>query len=441
MAMQYSRILIILLFELGFGIKFNLVGVISISELFLLVFVPLFILPKVKWNNKTGVTKVTLAYALLFCFQILSEIIVGNDMTSALKGLAITIVSYLHLMFLVFYLSRQKSLILILIISQMAVKLLFDTSREEQTVEDIVAGEAAAYLKFYLSPLVTLAFLAFSVVYKHKYLSLAFSLLGIIFIVLGARNGGVIALVSGFVTYVLEHRSLVANKKLLITSSVVLCIFAYGLYVYYVNSVLAGEITSGNNRQVFLCKNPYNPFELLLVGRSEVWVGWQAFMDEFWFGHGAWPYDTTGHYQRMMMALHGEHPSVARSQIDIHYLIPSHSVLIGSGMMNGVFALLSMGYIVFYFLWKGVRSFVKCEDRYKLVLVFQVLDLFWATLFSPQSHFRLTMPISFAIIFVMSASVENIKTVEARRSMAVRYTAFRAVKDRVLPRKTRHIGD
>lgn len=347
MAMQYSRILIILLFELGFGIKFNLVGVISISELFLLVFVPLFILPKVKWNNKTGVTKVTLAYALLFCFQILSEIIVGNDMTSALKGLAITIVSYLHLMFLVFYLSRQKSLILILIISQMAVKLLFDTSREEQTVEDIVAGEAAAYLKFYLSPLVTLAFLAFSVVYKHKYLSLAFSLLGIIFIVLGARNGGVIALVSGLVTYVLEHRSLVANKKLLITSSVVLCIFAYGLYVYYVNSVLAGEITSGNNRQVFLCKNPYNPFELLLVGRSEVWVGWQAFMDEFWFGHGAWPYDTTGHYQRMMMALHGEHPSVARSQIGIHYLIPSHSVLIGSGMMNGVFALLSMGYIVF----------------------------------------------------------------------------------------------
>lgn len=323
----------------------------------------------------------------------------------------------------------------------MAVKLLFDTSREEQTVEDIVAGEAAAYLKFYLSPLVTLAFLAFSVVYKHKYLSLAFSLLGIIFIVLGARNGGVIALVSGLVTYVLEHRSLVANKKLLITSSVVLCIFAYGLYVYYVNSVLAGEITSGNNRQVFLCKNPYNPFELLLVGRSEVWVGWQAFMDEFWFGHGAWPYDTTGHYQRMMMALHGEHPSVARSQIGIHYLIPSHSVLIGSGMMNGVFALLSMGYIVFYFLWKGVRSFVKCEDRYKLVLVFQVLDLFWATLFSPQSHFRLTMPISFAIIFVMSASVENIKTVEVRRSMAVRYAAFRAVKDRVLPRKTLHIGD
>ena len=51
------------------------------------------------------------------------------------------------------------------------------------------------------------------------------------------------------------------------------------------------------------------------------------------------------------------------------------------------------------------------------------------------------MPISFAIIFVMSASVENIKTVEVRRSMAVRYAAFRAVKDRVLPRKTRHIGD
>lgn len=76
-------------------------------------------------------------------------------------------------------------------------------------------------------------------------------MLGVIFIVLGARNGGATALVSGFVTYVLEHRSLVANKKMLIASSIVLCIFAYGLYVYYVNSVLAGEITSGNNRQLF----------------------------------------------------------------------------------------------------------------------------------------------------------------------------------------------
>lgn len=92
-----------------------------------------------------------------------------------------------------------------------------------------------------------------------------------------------------------------------------------------------------------------------------------------------------------------------------------------------------------YFLRKGVLSFIHCDDRYKLVLVNSVISLFWTALFSPQSHFRLTMPVAFAIIFVLSASVENIKTVEARRSMAVRYAAFRAAKDRILRRKMRHI--
>lgn len=164
-------------------------------------------------------------------------------------------------------------------------------------------------------------------------------------------------------------------------------------------------------------------------------------MDEFWFGHGAWAYDSSGRYQRMMLSMHGELSTFTRNQVSYHYLIPSHSVLIGSGMMNGVFAFLSMGYIVFYFLWKGVRSFVKCEDRYKLVLVFQVFDLFWATFFSPQSHFRLTMPISFAIIFVMSASVSGDRAVEARKSMVERYAAFRAAKDRVLRPKMRHIRE
>lgn len=188
---------------------------------------------------------------------------------------------------------------------------------------------------------------------------------------------------------------------------VIFCVLAYSFYVYYVNQVLAGEITSGNNRQLLLCKNPYNPLELLLVGRSEVWVGWQAFMDKFWFGHGAWPYDTTGRYQRMMFILHDELSTMSRNQISLHYLIPSHSVLIGSGMMNGVFAFLTMAYISGYFLWMGIRSFVKCENKYKLVLVFYVLDLFWTVLFSPQSHFRLTMPVSFAIIYILFASGYN----------------------------------
>lgn len=438
--MPYSKWIIILLFELGFGIKLNLIGVISVSELFLLIFVPLFVLPKVKWNEAVGVKQVTMAYSALLGFQILSEFMVGNNLSSALKGIAITVVSYLHFMFLIYYLARLKLLILVLVVAQMARAVVFGTDIEEQSIEDVMSGEGATYLKFYISPIVISFSLAMSMIFKYKNFALLHSLLGIVLIVLGSRSSGGIALATGLVTYMFEHRVLTYNKKFIVMSLVLGCMIGYAFYVYYVNRVLYGEITSGNSRQVFLCSNPYNPLELLMAGRSEVWIGWQAFMDNFWFGHGAWAYDSTGRYQRMMIALHGELSTFTRSQVSYHFLIPSHSVLIGSGMMNGVFAFLSMGVIVVYFLRKGVLSFIHCDDRYKLVLVNSVISLFWTAMFSPQSHFRLTMPVAFAIIFVLSASVENIKTVEARRSMAVRYAAFRAAKDRILRRKMRHIG-
>lgn len=437
--MPYSKWIIILLFELGFGIKLNLIGVISVSELFLLIFVPLFVLPKVKWNEAVGVKQVTMAYSALLGFQILSEFMVGNNLSSALKGIAITVVSYLHFMFLIYYLARLKLLILVLVVAQMARAVVFGTDIEEQSIEDVMSGEGATYLKFYISPIVISFSLAMSMIFKYKNFALLHSLLGIVLIVLGSRSSGGIALATGLVTYMFEHRVLTYNKKFIVMSLVLGCMIGYAFYVYYVNRVLYGEITSGNSRQVFLCSNPYNPLELLMAGRSEVWIGWQAFMDNFWFGHGAWAYDSTGRYQRMMIALHGELSTFTRSQVSYHFLIPSHSVLIGSGMMNGVFAFLSIGVIVVYFLRKGVLSFIHCDDRYKLVLVNSVISLFWTALFSPQSHFRLTMPVAFAIIFVLSASVENKKTVEARRSMAVRYAAFRAAKDRILRRKMRHI--
>ncbi len=393
-----------LLFELGFGVKLNFIGMISISELFLILFVPLFILPKVRWRKANELRHLTVAYILLFVFQIISEFIVGNGISSSLKGLAITVVSYFHFMFLCFYLSRQKFLILVLIVSQIIMKLIFGADVAEQSVEDMLQGEGATYLKFYIAPLLISIFLAVSIIFKPKSFSVIFSLLGVVLIFLGARSSGGLALLTGLVAYMLEHRIFTFNKKVLVLSTVFLCAIAYSFYAYYVSRVLAGEITSGNSWQIFLCKNPYNPLELLFVGRSETWVGWQAFMDKFWFGHGAWPYDTTGRYQRMMLAMHDELSTISRNQISFHYLIPSHSVLVGSGMMNGIFAFLAMGYIVFYFLRKGASAFVKCENKYKLVLIYNVLELFSIMLFAPQSHFRQTMPVAFAIIFVLSMS-------------------------------------
>lgn len=403
-----KNILLIFLFELGFGIKFNIVGEISISELFLLIYTP-FIVSKIRWSKAKGLKKVTIAYILLLTIQIISEVLVGNGLSNSLKGLAITVVSYLHFIFLFYHLTKDKRIILVIILSQIAMNLLFGTSFEEQSAEDILAGEAATYLKFYIAPLTILIFLAISVIYKNRSFPILFSLLGIVFILLGARSSGGMALFAGMVAYLMEYKRLIPNKKALLVASVLLLLAGYGFYVYYVNRVLAGEITSGNNQQLLVCKNPYNPLELLMAGRSEVWVGWQAFMDRFWFGHGAWAYDTTGHYQRLMYTLSDNILALTKDKVSYHFLIPSHSVVVGCGMMNGIFAFLSMIYIIFYFLKRGFITLGFCERKYLLVLAYYEYNLFWNALFSPQSHFRQTLPIAFAIILILYLSDRNQK--------------------------------
>lgn len=413
--MPIKTYLLIFLFELGWGIKFNIVGEISISELFLLVYTP-FIIAKIRWRKTKELKTITLAYSVLLAAQIFSEVLVSNGLSSSLKGLAITVVSYLHFIFLFYYLTKDKRLILVIILSQIAMKLFFGISLEEQSAEDIWAGEAATYLKFYIAPLTILIFLAISVIYKNRNFPILFSLLGIVFILLGARSSGGMALFAGMVAYLMEHKQLIPNKRALVVTFVLLLLAGYAFYVYYVNRVLEGEITSGNSQQLLLCKNPYNPLELLMAGRGEVWVGWQAFMDRFWFGHGAWAYDITGHYQRLMYTLSDNILALTKDKVSYHFLIPSHSVVVGCGMMNGIFAFLSIIYIIFYFLKRGFITLGFCERKYLLVLAYYEYNLFWNALFSPQSHFRQTLPIAFAIILSLYLSSKNKKALAPKKS-------------------------
>lgn len=384
--------LFLFFFELGFGFNFNIIGQISISEIFLLIYVPLIVLPRVKWEREKELCIITKAYAVLFCFQVLSEYIVGNSLSNALKGFAITVVSYFHFIFLVTLFLKQKSMISVLILSLILKSLILGTGIDIQILGSVVQGEAATYLKFYLAPFSLLIGLYASIRLKYKNFPLLFSAFGLMLIHLGARSSGGAAFLSGLITYMMLHHY---RKKLYVAAFWTL-IGCYLLYVYYVDGILSGEINSGNSWQVFLCKNPYNPIELLMVGRSEMWVGLQAFLDSFWFGHGAWAYDSTGRYELMMQALHG-----VEKPLSYDYFIPSHSVLISSGMMNGIFAFLAMGYILFFFIKRGWLA-LGCNDRkYQLVLAYYWIVLIWNALFSPQSHFRLSMPIAFAIIFTL----------------------------------------
>jgi hypothetical protein len=393
-----DKILIILL-EIGFGIKFNIVGTISLSEM-ALILTSFFFVKQYYFRRFPIVLTITWLYLALLLAQILSEILLHNIMANALKGYAITIVSYLHFFFLMTRFIKDRKLMIFALIGMLVNQLIFGGEFEGDLAE-VVEGEGVRYLKFYLAPFITQVILILSIYFRKQTISIICMFFGIAFIVLGARSSGLMIFITGAFVYFLVFNQRKLNRKNILRTLSVLLVFGYGAYAIYVTNVLNGKIKAGNSDQLYRAEHPYNPINLLLIGRSEVFVGWIAFMDSPWIGHGAWADDVGQKY-------HTIQESISKTEYfneDIN-VIPAHSVLIGKGMENGVVAFVLMGAILYLFLSKGFYGIGK-RDPYIFIIVFSVMYILWHGLFSPISSFRLTLPPYFAFLLVSALLKEN----------------------------------
>jgi hypothetical protein len=397
---MWNKIFIIL-FEIGFGVKFNFIGTISISELFL-IFTSAFFVKQQLFRNYPELKKISFLYLGLLCAQIISEIIIGNTLSNTLRGLAVTVVSYLHFIFLFRLIIKEQIIIISALAGMIIRQLIFSNEVENIGFEEIITGERATFVKFYLASIITNALLILSIFTKQKLMSLLLILVGGILVILGARSAGMMNILTGMIAYtVITMKSINWNR--LILSAIFILIAGYWAYAVYVDRVLTGKIISGNSWQLTQMKNPYNPIGLLLMGRTEVFVGWEAFMDEFWFGHGAWAIDKTGKYDAMMFILKD---SEYKNTNPDENIIPTHSVLIGAGMYNGIFAFLFMFTILHFFVKRGILS-IRKNDPYIIVLISFIIWLLWTVLFSPSSHFRLSIPLYFATFLVFYRYIQS----------------------------------
>ena len=167
--------LLIVLFEMGFNINYNIVGRISISELFVVVYTAIFI-----WKSELLKIKefktFLIYYLLLICFQIISELAVGNSANNALRGISVTIVSFCHLFFALKYLIKDRRYIFIFILGIVISNLVFGSpiTMNDASMSD---DPTSVYLKFYLAPLLTNIGLLASFFLKGKFDSIVFLIL------------------------------------------------------------------------------------------------------------------------------------------------------------------------------------------------------------------------------------------------------------------------
>lgn len=387
----------IIAFFFGYRIKFDLIGSLSMAEVISLL--SIFVLNYRGLWEVRQVRVVAILYAALEASKIFSEFFVSNGLEASLKGLAIPVFSFTNTMFLLYMLTKNIENVWLALLSMVLSSLLFGSSfEEESTFEEIASGEGAAFLKFYLAPLVGSVVLLASRFFATEAL-LAYAIMGVLFVILGARSSGMTALLSAIIAFLASVRPNYFRARRILVLTLLLSISLYPLYVVYASKVLDGEIKSGNSEQLLRAENPYNPIELLKQGRTDAWAAWQAFMDKPLLGHGAWAYDYSMRYLFLELDLTGE--KFIRERFKEPRLVPSHSVLINQGSQNGIAAFLIMLLLLLFFIKCGLNVVVSVPQKYKLLVSYELISLLWTACFSPPSHFRNTFPFIFALFLAL----------------------------------------
>ncbi len=391
-----KEVFLIILFELGFGLKFNLIGEISISEVFLIIyFLTHFFTDSIRKNR--DFKHIYYLYICLFLFQCLSELMVGNKLDNSLKGISVTVVSFFHLYFLIKLFIKNKLLAMWALVGMLLRGYIWggDISGD---VDSALSGEDATFLKFYIAPIITYIILIYSVIKPKKTTSAVFMYVGVFFIIAGTRSSGGTVFLTGVISWLILNKNRISKKTVYKYSFLILAI-GYSSYYIYVDYVMSGNIKSGNNQQLFRAENPYNPINLLMVGRSETFVGLQAFMDKPLWGYGSWKLDSETGYKYSILRYDIQNSESERMIFKSTDRIPCHSVIVGWGTYNGIFVFIMGLFIIIYTYKRGFQS-LQVYDSMNIMLIFCLLQGCWHALFSPPSHFRYSLPLYMAFSVV-----------------------------------------
>lgn len=223
---------------------------------------------------------------------------------------------------------------------------------------------------------------------------------------MGARSGGLTLFIAGGIyIYISNNKIRIPQlKKRLLT------IFTCILLLYecvYVPMVMTGNIKAGNTEQLLKSSNPYNPIEILKMGRTDSLIPFYAFMDSPLVGWGYMATDVDHKYAKMLFNMRGGDDKHYEKIINHYKNIPGHSVLFYFACAFGIGALICI-FLLWYKSAKYTFYSLMCNDRYQLYRIFCLMNITWHLLFSPLPHFKY-LPAYMAFLIISSRSALRIK--------------------------------
>ena len=264
--------------------------------------------------------------------------------------------------------------------------------------------EQLVFFKFTLAPAtgaMMMLWLLYSN-YSNAIKSIVYIFLGALFVTLGTRSFGSFFFLPGAFSLLIANYKSLRDYKVLLP---IMLIGSYSFYCLYTYLVVSGEITSGNTFQTLNLVNPYNPVNLLISGRTEIFAQWVAFTQKPLWGWGSWADDPNMYFHRLMTIFKDVEGKVVLDNDDS---LPNHSIIMGAGMTHGILALIAR-FSIFVLIVKRSFQSLYASSRLILPLLFVTIDFFWNMWFSPPSSFRYNIPMDMVLILLIFAETNKRK--------------------------------
>lgn len=374
--------------------RVNLIGSMSLTEIYVVTQIPYLL----KWVNTEGkkipyLCKIVKGFYILIIVQCISEFMIQNSFINAIKGIAVTVMALFIMLFFLEKILKDISLIKYIPISSAIALIIFGDQF------GFAQHNESTYFKFYLAPIIIYIMCFITMIPKRiiqKNIKLILLFTSLFIIIGGARSLG-FSLFFTLIFYIIFSRyKTIKIKKLLPGLIAGIIVIQSFLTFIYMPKVKSGEWGSDQNRAQFELINwNSNLFAIIFAARTDFFVSAIAFLDKPLWGHGSWAMDTTGKYFYLQEKLLDKDDIKRPEEFSF---VPNHSVIMGKGTANGIFAFLIFLWI-FITIYKVGFTALKYKSNYSIYLMWTFISSFQLMMFGPPAVLKNNGSLAFAIMF------------------------------------------
>jgi hypothetical protein len=226
-----------------------------------------------------------------------------------------------------------------------------------------------------------------------------FLMAAFLYLFLDSRSSALIFLFSGLTLLYFTRKRYLSARKVLSRSALIL-LLSYPIFLGYSEYTLRFNPDGHHGKQLQIADNPYNPFEVLAVGRSEWLVLPIAIAERPIFGWGSWAEDRTLYFQALRYELLADQAFRPSERIEKYY-IPVHSLIGAAWLWSGILGFIAMIWFLRIVLGMTLQL-TKTRSDLLPVTVIGIYGIFWSFFFSPPTAMRLGYAVTLALLLVLT---------------------------------------